>query len=94
MQIRMTTEAYRLYRTMSPEGKAHLYQWLKANGYCRPTLKERAEEVLEAMGEVLEIIGFALLSIVGLSLCIGLPILTVRMVLENWQAILKIFGGF
>ena len=93
MQIRMNPEAARLYRTMSPEGKEHLYQWLKANGYCRPTFKERVEASYEAMDEVLKIIFFALLTLVGLSLCIGIPILTVRMVLENWQAILKIVGG-
>ena len=82
-----------IYRKMSFESKEQLRQWIMANGYRRFTLKQHAEAMYEAMGGVLAIISFSLLSLAGLSLCFGIPILTVRMVVENLQVIIKIVGG-
>ncbi len=94
MKVRMNPEAARLYDSLSPEGRENLRQWIKANRYDRLTIQDVAEEIGDAMGEVLRIMAVAMLSLAVLSLCFGIPILTVRMVLENWQAILKIVGGF
>ena len=94
MKVRMNPEAARLYDSLSPEGRENLRQWIKANRYDRLTIQDVAEEIGDAMGEVLRIMAVAMLILAALSLCFGIPILTVRMVLENWQAILKIVGGF
>lgn len=93
MKVRMNPEAARLYNSLSPEGRENLRQWIKANRYDRLTIKDVAEEIGDATGEVLRVIVIYMLGLAALSLCFGIPTLTVRMLLENWQAILKIVGA-
>lgn len=93
MKVRMNPEAARLYDSLSPEGRESLRQWIKANRYDRLTIKDVAEEIGDATGEVLRVIVIYMLGLAALSLCFGIPTLTVRMLLENWQAILKIMGA-
>lgn len=94
MEVRMNPEQFRIYQNLSPSAKVLLSQLLEAGGYDRPTLQQRAEAVGDAMEDVCWIVVYGMLTTAAFSLCFGVPILTVRMVLENWQAILKIVGGF
>jgi len=88
MEIQLNREASKFYDSLSFEGRENLRQWLRAND--RLTIRDVAGQIGDAMGNVFRIIVASMLVLAALSLCFGIPTLTIRMLLENWQAILKI----